>query len=132
MSRTVRTPSGGGQTNGIPRLSNEAAVPRDDFRVRVEDEISASLERALRLHKAETIAAAVDRKRSTVYRWQADPRDVPASALRVLASFDPDPEFLARVAGHLLAEIASTALRHEAEGRSVMVFHELTPGRFVR
>lgn len=120
------------QAKGIQHDEGAVGRPLDDFRPRLEDEIRASLERALRIHKAETIAAAVDRKRSTVYRWQAEPADVPAGALAVLATFDPDPEFLPRVAGHLLSVVAARALRHEATGRAVMVFHELAPGRFVR
>jgi hypothetical protein len=88
------------------------------------------LERALRLTKAETIAAAVDRKRSTVYRWAAAPEDVPLAAIPALASFDPDPEFLPRIAGLLLSHVAASALTREAQHRATLIVQEIAPGRW--
>lgn len=132
MTKTVRGGIAGGQANEVQRpsdeQSNRTSFALDDFR----SEVGAALERALRIHKAETIAAACDRKRSTIYRWAADPADVPLAALPALASFDPDPEFLARIAGLLLSIHAQRALAREAQGRAVMVFQELSPGRWGR
>jgi hypothetical protein len=128
MAKQVREPEGKAQANGFQPDSNVTGSAREDFRRQVGD----SLERCLRAHKAETIAAAVDRKKSTVYRWAAQPEDVPLSVITALAAFDPDPEFLSRVAGLLMAVQAQRALAHQAQGRALQVFYELTPGKWAR
>jgi hypothetical protein len=100
----------------------------DDFR----QEVGALLERALRAHKAEAIAAAVDRKRSTIYRWAAEPEEVPLTAIPALTGFDPDPDCLGRIAGLLLAIHAQRALARQAQGRAISVFYEVSPGKWGR
>lgn len=124
------------QSNGMPgshpRSSSIESSPSADFRHGLEGQIGAALERILAYHKAETVAAAFDRKRSTVYRWAAAPEDVPASALLTIALLDPDPEFLVRFAGLLLASTADRALQREAEGRVALIVQEIAPGKWVR
>jgi hypothetical protein len=128
MTTPVRGIGGQGKANGFQQESNVTGSAREDFRRQVGD----SLERALRAHKAETIAAAIDRKKSTVYRWAASPEDVPLSVIPSLAAFDPDPEFLARLAGIFMAINAQRALAHQAQGRTLQVFTEYAPGRWGR
>lgn len=124
--------SGTDKTKRIPRSTAPVGQPLDAaFASTLEAEISASLARVLRQHKAEVVAADVDRKRSTVYRWAAHPADVPVAALPVLARYDPDPEMLARVAGHLLAEVSAAALRRQSIGRAITIIEEIAPGRVV-
>jgi hypothetical protein len=84
-------------------------------------EVGESIERILRSYKASAIAAALDRSRSTVYEWAADPDKVPPSKLAALAALDPDPEFLTRCAAHLLAESAALAARRRALGQSTVL-----------
>jgi hypothetical protein len=128
MPTKVRAGDGSVAAKVFQLDSNLTGSAREDFRRQVGD----SLERSLRAHKAETIAAAVDRKKSTVYRWAASPEDVPLALIPALAAFDPDPEFLSRIAGLLLAIHAQRALAHEAQGRTLQVFHEISPGRWAR
>ena len=111
--------------NRIPPSEKHVGQRLDDFRPNVEGELGSSLERSLRIYKAETIGAAVDRKRSTIYRWAASPEDVPLSAVPTLAEFDPDPDFLARIAGHLLAHVSSAALARSAAGKAITIIHEI-------
>jgi len=128
MPTKVRTGDGDTAAKGFQPDSNVTGSAQEDFRRQVGD----SLERSLRAHKAEVIAAAVDRKKSTVYRWAASPEDVPLALIPSLAAFDPDPEFLARLAGLLLAIHAQRALAHQAQGRTLQVFTEYAPGRWGR
>jgi hypothetical protein len=121
-----------GKAKGIPSAADPAGQPPDGLSPSLVHEIGASLERVLRLHKAETVGGAVDRSRSTIYAWAAHPEHVPVAALLVLATFDPDPEFLARVAGHLMAEISTQAMRRHAAGRALLVINEISPGRWGR
>jgi hypothetical protein len=100
----------------------------DDFR----QEVSGLLERALRGHKAEAIAAAVDRKRSTIYRWAAEPQDVPLDAIAALSQFDPDTDCLSRIAGLLMAIHSQRALARKAQERAAAAFYEIAPGKWVR
>src|SRR5262245_5253274 len=124
------------KANRIQQAGAQSAAatgqPPDGLSPSLAGEIAASLDRILRRHKAETVGGAVDRSRSTVYTWAGHPDQVPISALPILASFDPDPEFLARVAGHLMAEVSSQALRRHAAGRAVLIVEELAPGRWGR
>jgi len=128
MPNRVRPSGGDGQAKTVQQPSNDPVSTLGDFR----QEVGESLARALRVHKAETIGAAIDRKRSTIYRWAAEPEEVPLAVIPTLSTFDPDPEFLARVAGMLLAIHAQRALAREAMGRSLQVFHEISPGRWAR
>jgi len=121
-----------GQSSGRPTHSSETSSPLDDFRLSLSEQIGGSLERILRLRKAEDVAGRFDRKRSTVYRWAAEPGDVPISALTILGDLDPDPEFLARVAGILMSHSSAKALAREAAGRSTVIVQEISPGRWVR
>ena len=113
------------KANRIQPSTGDVGQRLDDFRPNVEGELGSCLERALRMHKAETIGAAVDRKRSTIYRWAANPEDVPLSVVPALAEFDSDPDFLARIAGHLLAHVSSAALSRAAAGKAITIIHEL-------
>lgn len=99
---------------------------------RLDTELRGCMERILRAHKAEAVAGEVDRKRSTVYRWAAHPEDIPAGALLALADLDPDPDGLARVAGCLLAHVATRALARQAQGRALLIIEESSPGRWTR
>lgn len=128
MATKVRAGDGPVAAKSFQPDSNVTGSAREDFRRQVGD----SLERSLRAYKAETIAAAVDRKKSTVYRWAAQPEDVPLALIPALASFDPDPEFLSRIAGLLMGIQAQRAIAHQAQGRTLQVFHELSPGKWGR
>src|SRR6188508_2217466 len=101
------------KANGIPRGDAAVGQALDDFRADLAGQIGGALERILRTHKAEAVAGRFDRKRSTVYRWAADPSDVPVSALLALSELEPGPEFLLRGAGILLSHGSSRALAHE-------------------
>lgn len=120
------------KANAFQREDGPVGRPLDALSPSLKNEVEASLERALRMYKAETIAADVNRKRSTVYRWQAAPEDVPIGALPVLAKYDPDPEFLARVAGVLLAAVSSQALARQTVGKTLMLLQEVSPGKWAR
>jgi len=132
MTKPVRTGDAPVAANAFQRDSNGNPSPLDGLSPLLKGEVGASIERILRHHKAEAIGGVCDRKKSTVYRWAADPSDVPVSALGALASMDNDPEFLARVAGHLLTALAAVALAREAQGRAVSIFHEISPGKWGR
>ena len=108
---------------GPPRPT--AGRPLDRLSPSLEAEAGAALERALVRTKAETIGAACDRKRSSVYQWAAHPETIPLGALPVIAGFDPDPEFMSRMAGHLLQWVAARALRRQVDGGIVTVLHNL-------
>lgn len=94
-------------------------------------EVAASLERGLARVKASAVGAVVDRGKSTVYKWAAEGRDIPVSALGALAHFDPDPDFLTRLGAHLLSTAAALAKKRAGE-RRVFIVEEVGPGRMVR
>jgi len=127
MPKHLRQSTAPGEAKGIEGQATDGR----QLSPRLESEVHDALARALRLHKAETIAAECGVDRATIYKWAAKPSRVPVTVLDVLASFDPDPEMLSRIAGHLLAAVAARAITREAQGRSVSIFHEIN-GRWVR
>ncbi len=139
MATKLPTPAEQGNANKVAgpsftptTLSPDASTPGAGLSPSLESEIHGSLARCLGKHKAETIAAECEVDRATIYKWAAKPSRVPLSKVQVLAAFDPDPEFLARVAGHLLSAVAKAALVHQAQGRSISVFYEFAPGKWGR
>ena len=128
----VRTPASDSQAKGFQPDSNDQPSPLESLSPLLKGECGASLERILRVHKPSALGDKCDRKKSTIYRWAADPADVPLAAIGAMAALDPDDEFLVRVAGHLLAVAASRALARDAQRRAQNVFHEIAPGRWAR
>jgi hypothetical protein len=118
------------QAKGIASHGDPTRQQSDGLSPSLEAEVYASLCRALVQHKADEIAGECGVDRSTFYRWQAKPRRVPIGALPALAHMDPDPEFLSRVCGHLLAHVARGALARQAAGRSALIVQEISPGKW--
>ncbi len=139
MTKTVRGQGGDEQAKRVAGLSpspNAGAGGSDVLSPSLVGEIGAALDRAVRAHKAEEIARALDGgnglNRATFYKMVGRPRRFYAGDLLALADFDPDPEFLARFAGLLMAYASHKALVRQAQGRAVMVFAEYAPGRYGR
>jgi len=120
-----------GQTTGGRQLAGDGRQESAQLSPRLESEVHDALARALRQHKAETIAAECGVDRATIYKWAAKPSRVPLTVLDVLAAFDPDPEMLSRIAGHLMAAVSSRALARQAKGEAVSIFHQIN-GRWIR
>lgn len=127
MQKQIPHSAAQGQAKGIVGQATDAR----QLSPSLESEVHASLARSLRLHKAETIAAECGVDRATIYKWAAKPGRVPLAKLTALAAFDPDPEFLPRVGGLLLAVHAQRALANKAQGESVAIFHQVN-GRWIR
>ena len=120
------------QANRVSATEEQGRQSGDLLSPSLESEIHDSISRALRLHKAETIAAEMGLSRNYFYKLLAAPEKFSLCRVPILARFDPDPEFLARVAGHLLTHLTASALARQAAGRAKLIIEEVSPGKWGR
>lgn len=125
MTRKLRPARDSREAKGIRPSVQTAFAPSPT----VASEIGEAFARVLRCLKAEAIAEHVGVGRSRCYELAGHPNQVPVEMLSALASLDPDPEFLARVAHALLVEHAALAARRRAAGQQSITLPSPQQGR---
>ena len=94
--------------------------------------LAGLVHRVIKAANVDSVAGECGVDRATVYKWAKRPGRIHAGALPTLAEYDPDPEGLTRVAGAILAHVASRAVAHEADRRALLIVQEIAPGKWGR
>ena len=133
MSRRLRQARDSGQAKGVHDSVRQQAglstgCPRDFRLPAIASEIADSLERTLRLEKAETVGEKLGYGRSQVYEWAEHPDTFPLGLLPALARLDYDADLLNRIAHALLVEAAGVAAARRAAGQRCVTVAAPTQG----